>query len=69
MGIFIIKVPHFGPKIQGLCFCNLPNIESEWNKCKWKILDNSNYDNLHGGGDFSHLYVIMHEYFGKKSKF
>jgi hypothetical protein len=31
-------------------------------------LDNSNYDNFHGGGDFSHAYVIMHKYFGKKPK-
>jgi len=29
-------------------------------------LDNSNYDNFHGGGDFSHAYVIMHKYLGKK---
>jgi hypothetical protein len=28
-------------------------------------LDNSNYDNFHGGGDFSRGYVIMHKYFGK----
>ncbi len=28
-------------------------------------MDNSNYDNLHGGGDFSHANVIMHKYFGK----
>jgi hypothetical protein len=32
----------------------------------WEILDSSNYDNFHGGGDFSHAYVIMHKYFGKK---
>jgi len=31
-----------------------------------KTLNNSNYDNLHGGGDFSYAYVIMHKYFGKK---
>jgi len=30
-----------------------------------KNLDNSNYDNLQDGGDFSHAYVIMHKYFGK----
>jgi len=30
------------------------------------MLDNSNYDSLHGGGDFSHVHVIMHKYFGKK---
>jgi len=32
-------------------------------------LDNSNYDNFHGGGGgggFSHPYVIMHTYFVKK---
>jgi hypothetical protein len=31
-------------------------------------MDNSNYDNFHGGGDFSHAYVSMHKYFGKKPK-
>jgi hypothetical protein len=31
-------------------------------------LDNSNYDNFHGGGDFSHAYEIMHKYFGKNPK-
>jgi hypothetical protein len=30
------------------------------------INDNSNYDHFHSGGDFLHLYVIMHKYFGKK---
>ncbi len=34
-------------------------------KFKWKILDNSNYDNLHASHDFSHAYVIMHKYFGR----
>jgi hypothetical protein len=29
-------------------------------------LDNSNYDNFHGGGGFSHAYLIMHTYSGKK---
>ncbi len=33
-----------------------------------KILDNLNYDNFHGDGDFSHAYVTMHKYFGKKQK-
>jgi hypothetical protein len=66
LGIFIIKVPLFGHTTQGLCFCHLPNIESKWNKFKWKILDNSNYDHFHGGGEFSHAYVIMHKYFGWK---
>jgi hypothetical protein len=31
-------------------------------------LDNPNYDHFHGGGDFSHAYVIIHKYFGKKPK-
>jgi hypothetical protein len=31
-----------------------------------KNIGNSNYDNLHGGGDFSHAYVVMHKYFGKQ---
>ncbi len=38
------------------------------NEFKWKILDNSNYDNYNGGGDFSYAYVVMHKYFGKKPK-
>jgi hypothetical protein len=29
---------------------------------------NSNYDNFHCGGDFSHAYEIMHKYFGKNTK-
>jgi hypothetical protein len=32
------------------------------------INDNSNYDHFHGDGDFSHMYVIMHKYFGKKPR-
>jgi hypothetical protein len=43
----------FGHKTQGFCFYYLPNIKSKWNKFKWKILDNSNFDNFHGGGDFT----------------
>jgi hypothetical protein len=31
-------------------------------------LDDLDYDNLHGGGGFSHVYVIMHKYFGKTPK-
>jgi hypothetical protein len=53
---------------QGLCLYYLPNIGSKWNKFKWEILNNSNYDHFHGGRDFSHAYVIMHKYFGKKPK-
>jgi hypothetical protein len=30
-----------------------------------EILNNSIYDHLHGGGDFSYVYVIMQKYFGK----
>jgi len=42
--------------------------KSKWNKFKWEILDNLNYDNFHGGGVFSHPYVIMHKYFVKNPK-
>jgi len=66
LGMFLVRATLFGLKTQGLCFYYLPNIESTWNKFKWKILNNSNYDNFHGGGDFSHAYVIMHKKFGKK---
>jgi len=68
VGIFTIKVPLFRHRTQGLCFCYLPNTKSKWNKFKWKILYNSNYDNFHGGGGFSHLYVIMQKYFVEKPK-
>jgi hypothetical protein len=27
---------------------------------------NTHYDYFHGFGDFSHAYIIMHKYFGKK---
>jgi len=52
MGIFTIRVPFFGHKVQGLCFYYLWYIKSKWNKFKWEILDNSNYDTFHVGGDF-----------------
>jgi hypothetical protein len=68
MGIFTIKVPLFGHKTWVLSFCYLLNIKSKWNKFKWRILDNSNYDHFHGGGDFSHVYVIMHKYLVKNQK-
>jgi hypothetical protein len=61
MGIFMVMIFLFGHMIQGLCFSYFPNIKSTWNSFKWKI-----FDNLHGGGDFSHAYVIMHKYFSKK---
>ncbi len=48
-------------------FCYLPNTKFTWNKLKFKILDNSNYVNFHGGGDFSLAYVMMCQYFGKKT--
>jgi hypothetical protein len=66
MDILTIEVPFFDHGTQGFCFYYLPNIEAKWNKFKWKILHDPNYDNFHGGGDFSHVYVIMHKYFGKK---
>ncbi len=31
-------------------------------------MENSNYDNSYDGSDFSHAYVIVHEYFDKKTK-
>jgi hypothetical protein len=64
-GIFTIKVPLFDQRTQRLWFYYLPIIESKWKKIKWKILYNSNYDHFHGGGEFSHVSVIMHKYFGK----
>jgi len=67
-GTFTVGVLFFGHKTQGLCFCYLPNKKSTWNRFKCKILNNSNYTNFHGGDDFSHVYVIMHQYFGKKLK-
>jgi hypothetical protein len=68
LGTFIVGLLFFGQRIQGLCFCYLLNTKSTWKKIKCKILNNSNYINFHVGGDFSHPYVIMHQYFGKKSE-
>ncbi len=67
-GIFTVKVTFFDHVTQGFVFVIFHNIKSKWNKFKWEILDNSNYDNFHGDGDFSHEYVIMHKYFGKKTR-
>jgi hypothetical protein len=56
MGISTIKVHHFfATRLKDFVFCYLPNTKSKWNKFKWEILDNSNYDNFHGGGGFSYL--------------
>jgi hypothetical protein len=68
MGIFTIRVPFFCHKIQRLFFCYLPNPKCKWNKFKWEVLDNSKFNNFHGGDGFSHAYVIMHKYFVKKTK-
>jgi hypothetical protein len=62
----MVGVLLFGHKTQRLCFCYLPNTKSTWNKFKFKILDNSNYINFHGGDDFSHAYVNASIIFGKK---
>jgi hypothetical protein len=66
LGIFTIRVPFLGHKYQGICFCYLPNIESTWNKFKYENLHKSNCDNSYSNGDFSHAYVIKHQYFGLK---
>jgi hypothetical protein len=34
MGIFTIRVPLFGHKTQGFCFCYFFNIKYKWNKFK-----------------------------------
>jgi len=68
IGHIQIMVPLFHHGIQGFYFCYLPNTISKWNKFKWEILDNSNYNNFHGGDSFSHVYVIIHKYFVKNPK-
>jgi hypothetical protein len=35
--------------------------KSTQNIIKCQILDNSNYDHFYGVGDFSHVYIIMHQ--------
>jgi hypothetical protein len=47
-----VRVSLFGHMTQGVCFWSLPNIKSTWNPFKCENLDNSNYDNSYGGGDF-----------------
>ncbi len=56
----------FATGLKDFVFCYLPNTKSKWNKFNLKILYNSNYDNFHGGGGFSHPYVIMQKYFVEK---
>ncbi len=59
----------FLPQDSRTLFCYFPNTRSKWNTFKWEVLNNSNYDNFHGGGGgFSHLNVIMHKYFVKESE-
>jgi hypothetical protein len=68
VGIFTIKVLLFEHMAQGFHFCYLQNTKFRYNHFKCEILDNLNYDNSYGGGDFSHSYVTMHQYFGKTPK-
>ncbi len=49
----MVKVPLFGHKIQGFCFCYLLNIKFTYNQFKCENLDNSNYDISYGDGHFS----------------
>ncbi len=51
----------------GLLDFEYTQIQSTWTQFKCENLDKSNYDYSYGGGDFSHAYVIMHQYFGKKT--
>ncbi len=60
------KYPFLDIQLKDIIFIIFHGIKSTWNKFNWIILDNSNYGNLHGGGDFSHAYFIMHKYFGEK---
>jgi hypothetical protein len=62
----MVGVLFFGHRTQRLCFCYLPNIKSTCNKFKFKILDNSNYINFHGGGDVLDAYVNSSIILGKK---
>ncbi len=62
----MVGVPLFRHRTQEFHFCYLSNTKFIWNQFKCENLDNSNYDNSYGDGDFSHAYVIMHQYFGKK---
>jgi hypothetical protein len=63
----MVRVLLFGHKTQNYYFCYLPNTKFTCNKFKFKILDNSNYANFHGGGgDFSLAYVMMRQYLSKK---
>jgi hypothetical protein len=64
----MVRLPLFEHKTLGFHFCYLPNNFFRWNQFKGENLDDSNYDSSCGGGDFSHAYVIMHQYFGKKFK-
>lgn len=63
----MVRVLLFGHKIERLfLFCYLPNTKFIWNKFKFKILDNSNYINFHGGGDVLDAYVNSSIILGKK---
>ncbi len=61
LAIFMVRVPFFGHKTQGLHCCYLPNYT-------WNQFNCESFDNSYGGGNFSHAYVITHQYFGKNPK-
>jgi len=62
--------------IKGVGQIHIKGCEFNQKRCEFKIfqnlserfLNNSNYDKFHGGGGFSHPYVIMHKYFVKRPK-
>jgi hypothetical protein len=54
VGTFIVKVPLFGHMI--LFFAIYKKKKSTQNIIKCQILDNSNYDNFYGVGDFQ-MYI------------
>ncbi len=52
-----------GKEIIGLLWGYFLQITFIWNKFKWEKLNSLTSDNSCGGGEFSHPYIIVHDYF------
>jgi hypothetical protein len=64
MGLFMVGVPKKGERTIGLLWGYFLPITFTWNKFKWEKLNSPIYNNSCGGGEFSHSYIIVHDYFG-----
>ncbi len=63
-GLFKVGVPKKGKRASGFLWDYFLQIIFTWNKSKWEKLNNPIQNNSYDGGEFSHLNIIVYQYFG-----